>query len=158
MKAAALKAIRKRLGLTQERLAIHLGVDLQSVKFWETDRSPITQRTELQLQSLEREFNLQRRQTPIVDLTKSRAHVLYLNGGPTVAEAKKLDKIEEVLAARFHEDTMVGHVDIALSREPEGWRVTSAWLVSSLGVGPKKYDWRPQVIEALREASIALAH
>jgi len=88
----------------------------------------------------------------------SQAKVTFCGGDP--AEQKR---IRAILDGRFygpdwHEGDaegapMVGHVDITLAKEPEGWRV-----VDAVASGDGGTDWRPQVIEALRKGGITLTN
>jgi hypothetical protein len=98
----------------------------------------------------------------------SRAYCKWLNGESDDPERAQ---VQAALDQRFNSDAkvtekvghaaMVGHVDIVLVREPEGWRVVSAWASGGqrgVSAPPPPTDWRPQVIEALKEALIPLAH
>jgi hypothetical protein len=78
--------------------------------------------------------------------------VTYLN----IADASLINRVEEVLGARFNDDRMVGHVDIELTQEPEGVRVCSA--LASSGLSPIGTDWRLQVIAALTKGGIEHVH
>jgi DNA-binding XRE family transcriptional regulator len=160
MKGKDFKAMRTRLRLTQKVLAERLGVNLQTVKSWEVGRNPIDQRTKLQLQALGRELNLHRKKgnsmsSAAIETTHSRAHVHYLNFTPTAAEARR---IETALAARYNDSIMVGRVDIELTREREGVRVTSADIVSYSEQVPRPTDVRDELIGVLRAAGVKLAH
>ena len=95
-------------------------------------------------------------------MVESRAYVRFLNDGSDQEQGR----IEQILANRFKASQMVGHVNVEMTYEPDGWRVTSAWHVGgtwsgapgSLPPPPAPSDWRGQVIETLREGGIKLAH
>lgn len=83
---------------------------------------------------------------------RSRARVAFR----TQATDEERKPIEAALCARFNEEVMVGRVEIELAREPEGWRVLTAWSYPFPEGEP--WDARQQVIETLRESGTALAH
>jgi hypothetical protein len=84
---------------------------------------------------------------------RSDARIVFLNTDADDADAQR---VAAVLDARF--TNMEGGVRIQLALEQDDrWRVVSAQTYGSMPSADPS-DWRAQVIEALREAGIRLAH
>lgn len=80
----------------------------------------------------------------------SRAYVQWLTD-PSVGERSC---ITQLLGLRYHSARMVGHTDVELAEEPEGWRVVRA---TGTADGHSR-DVRPEVIRILRDGGVRLAH
>jgi hypothetical protein len=87
-----------------------------------------------------------------VEVSAGRVWVRFLNRA-TEPEARV---IRGTLEHEYNDSNMVGRMEMQMAREPEGWRVIEAVMISEGGTD--RSDHRNYVIEALRKAGVRLAH
>ena len=82
-----------------------------------------------------------------------RVRARFLNSAGTEPEAQIIKK---TLGREYNDRNMVGRLEMQIAREPEGWRVINAVLISDGGFD--RSDARVYVLDALRKAGVPLAH